>query len=441
MPNKPQGTTDFRPQEHRTPLAVPTAATTPTHEVYVDPGAAPKVAEYVAGMAARANARRLGALLPKYNEPVGGAPLPPIPRLDGVHEEGRTMAEQAEHVNSPPILSQRAEAHRWLPGDSIVEPPSMVELPGGQPAQPRSRSETARGLGLMTTDMLPAEAQQDPEFQRGNGAMFAVSQPGLALRYGVVRNGQRLMPQQLREQASPRSQAPQAPGLRPETVQGLKDLQELSKQQQMTPEQRAAVDAKAESEVEEGPAGASSKVGAPMSEEEAQRRIELMDSFDYDSLRQAINVDLLNNKHQRDLIESRLEELDITDIILKNRVTQRVPIVPGKFEVTYRSMTGSDDLALKRLLMQESKSVEVTERFLLDKYAFMAIACGVVAVNSNNLPEHLNNQGDFDESSFWKKFEWVMKRPLHMLSSIGVNHTWFEMRVRKLFVAEKVGNG
>jgi len=294
--------------------------------------------------------------------------------------------------------------------------------------------------------MLPPEAQQDPEFQRGNGAMFAVAQPGLAMRYGVTRNGQRIMPQQLRAQA-PQGQAPAGAGrLRPETLKGLSDLQELSRQQALAPEQRAAAEAAAEAEVKNGPAGASASAGDPpagsgkMTPEEAQRRVELMDSFDYDALRDAINEDILRNPDQKKIIEERLEALDIDDLIIKNRVTQRVPIVPNRFEVTYRSMTGNDDLALKRLLMKESKSVEVTERFLLDKYAFMALSCGAVAVNSNQLPDHLDEEGKFNEEAFWKKFEWMMKRPLHMLSSIGVNHTWFEMRVRKLFVAENVGN-
>ena len=294
--------------------------------------------------------------------------------------------------------------------------------------------------------MLPPEAQKDPEFQMGNGAMFAVSQPGLAMRYGVVRNGQMIMPQQLKEDV-PRARGQSAPQsqLRPETVQGLKDLQELS-QKQTTIEERLVAEEKAEAEVAARPAGASITAGDPppgsgkMSQEEAQRRIELMDSFDYDALRDAINEDILRNPGQQKIIEGRLKDLDLDDLIVKNRVTQRVPIIPKKFEVTYRSMTGDDDLALKRLLMMESKSVEVTERFLLDKYAFMALSCGIIAVNSNALPDHLGSDGKFNEDMFWKKFEWVMKRPLHMLSSIGVNHTWFEMRVRKLFVAEKVGN-
>lgn len=467
MANKPsQGVADFRPPEHHGPQASPTQATTmgarptgmgttpggqpvpltPGGQPYIDPGAMPAVAAYVEGMAQRAAARR-GQPLPKYTEPVGGGRGPSIPLLDGAHASGHTMSSQAENINSPPIHQQMASAQAQQAAGSIVEPSLVSPMTQQQPQRrPQTTAEAAQALGLRPTDMLPPEAQQDPEFQQGNGAMFAVSQPGLAVRYGVVRNGQRVMAQQLREQVpQPHGQAAPGGQLRPETVQGLRDLQELSNQQ-MTVEERLAAEEKAEAAVAAGSAGASMNAGAPppgsgkISQEEAQRRVELMDSFDYDALRDAINEDILRNPDQKKIIEGRLEALDIDDLIVKNRVTQRVPIIPKKFEVTYRSMTGNDDLALKRLLMQESKSVEVTERFLLDKYAFMALSCGIVAVNSNALPDHIDSEGMFNETMFWKKFEWVMKRPLHMLSSIGVNHTWFEMRVRKLFVAEKVGN-
>ena len=48
---------------------------------------------------------------------------------------------------------------------------------------------------------------------------------------------------------------------------------------------------------------------------------------------------------------------------------------------------------------------------------------------------------ELDEDAFWKKFEYVARFPFHMLASLGVNYFWFDVRVRKLFVAEKLGNG
>ena len=100
------------------------------------------------------------------------------------------------------------------------------------------------------------------------------------------------------------------------------------------------------------------------------------------------------------------------------------------------------DLALKRLLMEESKSVEVTERYILDKFALMTLTAGVMSINSNPVPYKIHDKdGKFDDDQFWLKFGWMLKRGIHVLASIGANHTWFEMRVRKLLVAVRVKNG
>lgn len=392
-------------------------------EVFVDPAVNPKAAAYASGMVARAGQR---GGLPKYVEPVGGPPSPSIPRLDAQVQQGRTMAEQAEESNSsaPELMAQMATQRQG----SIVEP---IGASGARRPV----------LALQPGDILPEEAQAHPAFRSGQGALFAMNQPELAARFGVIRNGVRIPPQALT--AGPAGQ------LRPETMQGLRDLEELRAKQGLSNEKEA------EKEVEEGTAGHSAKAGRPLGkgkeataeeQKKVEEAIEAMDSFDYDSLRQAMNRDVLNNPDQREIIEARCKSLDIDDLILRNRVSQDVPVIidaNGKirFVVRYTSMTGDDDLALKRLIMTESKSVEVNDRYLLDKFAFMSLSCGLTAINNNTVPSHLNKEGEFDETEFWKKFHWVMKRPLHMLACIGVNHTWFEMRVRKLFVAEKLGNG
>jgi hypothetical protein len=151
--------------------------------------------------------------------------------------------------------------------------------------------------------------------------------------------------------------------------------------------------------------------------------------------------DIINNEEQRDLIEKRCTPLDITDLIMRGFVTQRVPVIPNKFEPEFQSMTGGEDLAIKRLIMQESKGLEVSDRYLLDKFSLMAVTIGLRAINGNVIPTHQDNNGKFDEEAFWRKFDFVSKYPFHMLASLGVNYFWFDIRVRKLFVAEKLGNG
>ena len=66
---------------------------------------------------------------------------------------------------------------------------------------------------------------------------------------------------------------------------------------------------------------------------------------------------------------------------------------------------------------------------------------GITRINTTTLPTHLDQGGNFNDELFWKKFNRVLKFPFHMLASIGVHYYWFDVRVRKLFVAERLKNG
>jgi hypothetical protein len=347
--------------------------------------------------------------LPKYTAPVGGMPLPHIPHLDGGHQEGRTMTEQAR----PPAA------------------PAAPGTPGIFGAPPVS----AASFGILPADALPEEARQDPSFREGPGALLAAAQPSLAMKYGVIRNGQRLMPQQLR------------PGPRrsiEDTRADLRKVEELSQARRETETGQSA----AERQSEAGLGGAAARIadGPAFVNEEKEKfertkaAIEKMDDFDFDTFRRAMMKDLLNNDEQKQIIEARLEPMLIDDLIIQGYVTQRVPIIPGKFEPTFRSMTGEEDLALKRLIMLDSEG-QASNQYLLDKFSLMSVACGLHAINTRPFPSHTDNQGGFDDKAFWEKFTRVFKLPMHMLASLGVNYFWFDVRVRKLFVAENLKNG
>ena len=67
----------------------------------------------------------------------------------------------------------------------------------------------------------------------------------------------------------------------------------------------------------------------------------------------------------------------------------------------------------------------------------MSTAVGVYAINKKPLPSHLDEKGNWSDENFRKKFNLFARYPFHMIASIGVNYFWFDIRVRKLFVAEK----
>ena len=70
----------------------------------------------------------------------------------------------------------------------------------------------------------------------------------------------------------------------------------------------------------------------------------------------------------------------------------------------------------------------------------MGITCALRAVNRLPLPDHRDEKG-FNDEKFWKKFAKILRFPLPMIASLGANYFWFDVRVRKLFVAERVKNG
>jgi hypothetical protein len=340
--------------------------------------------------------------------PRGGAPTPPIPPLNMPHQPGMTMADQA-------IAHRAAESQGPMP--SIVQP-AVASAPTP---------------GLLTTDLLPEAARQDPMYQEGHGSMYAVNQPHLAFKYGVIRNGQFIPPQQL---------STGRPGLKPQTVEGLKALQSFNEQRKAAESGEAA----AERAAAEGPAGAAAGLAGgtdPVTDEQrsaAEEALKNMDDFDFNSFRELMMKDLLNNDEQRQIIEERLKPLDLGELIMNSRVTQRIPVRPGQYEPELQSMTGEEELALKRLLMEERGKIAAPDRYLLDKYQLMTIACGLYAINNKILPSHLDEKGNFNDEKFWTKFNMVLKLPFHMLASLGLQYYWFDIRVRKLFVAERLKN-
>lgn len=325
---------------------------------------------------------------------------------------------------APPVAHQP-------PARSIIAEPAPAPAP--QPARPVA----AAASQLRPIDLLPDSAKADPAYRQGSGAEFAANQPELAAKYGVVRNGQYIPPQKLGGRAG-------QPSLRPETVQGLemlKRLQEAQPSKTIDEEEDEAQTA-----VNEGIGGSAGRVAGEtpkMDEKEklVKDAIDHMDAFEFNQWRQLTMRQILHSEDERELIEGRLKPLDIGELLMNNRIRQRIPVVPGKYELTLQSYDGQVELALKRLVMMEARSVDAGEQYLLDKHSFMSLAVGLHKINDKVYPDILDEDGVFSDKLFFEKFNMVMRLPLHMLASIGVNLMWFEMRVRRLYSATSVGNG
>lgn len=207
-----------------------------------------------------------------------------------------------------------------------------------------------------------------------------------------------------------------SPTVRPETQQQIEDFAKAQASQK-------------EQEIAEG-----------LKKEEDQKKVDkeedLADLFNFTQQSEAERI--LNNKGRRKEIEARCEPMDFEDLLMKNEVQQKVPIIPGKFEVIYRSATPDESLFIKRFIAEEKSP---SEQYTLEWYALCLLTCSLVSINGALLPEHRDKQGDPDSKMFREKLKRLSKMSGYIVSDLGVNYTWFDLRVRKLLVPEKVGNG
>lgn len=330
----------------------------------------------------------------KAGDPRGGnIPMPSIPRFDKEPPQGRVTMQQA------------AQQQQGLPP-----------------------------LMLADSDVLPDAAKKDQRFVQGFGSELAVNNPALAAEYGVMRQGQYIPPPQL---VARTGAGPQRGAFRPETIQGIEQLQK------MEAEKRAAAERSVEEEAKDHTATArlAGEVDEPpVDTEKAKAAVDKMDDLDFYNFTQAMMRDLINNDQQRKLIESRLEEIDITDLILGD-YSQKVPIRPGKFEPEFELIAGHNDLAMKKLIAEEARQLDVNERYLLDKFAMMQLAAGVKAIGSLQMPEYRDGEGVLVPELFWKRFNKIASLPTPILASLGANFFWFDVRCRKACTAEELKNG
>lgn len=364
----------------------------------------------------------------QHNPPVAGGPLPPIPRLDFENP----LLPPTGAPRTPPLPPQAPpKASMPVPGGlgpAAAGPASSIFGPS---AAPGTKVDYA-AQGIQNDDMLTPEACKDPSYVQGFGAGFAVNQPALAYKYGVLRRGSFIPAQALRGPTPAADAADKAA-----QFQALINAQARSVQDKAEQERRAR-----EAKEEQGtvgvaapPATAADKPAAPA------KALPMLDNFDIDTMRQLMNKDLLNNDEQRNIIEARLKPMSLTDLIIQGYVRQLVPIHPGTLEYEYQSLPSSLRVDLKRLVTIEARKLDVTDDYLIDRHTILEIVCGIYAINGQVLPDYRDAEGNFSEEALNRKYAMVARMNNHLISSLGVNQIWFEARVRKLFVVEAVKNG
>lgn len=333
---------------------------------------------------------------------------PPMPPLEGQALYGMTMAQQAGMHGDP------AEARVTASPNSIIQPARLTTAP-----EPdfNAKRLTPQQLGILPSDMLPEEVRSDPSYVHGGGSMYAVNQPHLAQKYGVIRNGHRIPGQVFSPHESHRG-----------IEDTLSDLQAATSSLQAAEEDLTPED-------QEPPAKQASR-------EEVKQRLAELDSYELDALQRGIEFDNINNPEQKRIIEARLKPLSLTRLLVHGREEQVVPVIPGELEYRFQSIVSGEDLEVKRIIERDTTGVAEPGNYYLLRFSMLTLAIGIVGVNKQNVPfSHLDANGTFSEEGLMKKFEWLRALPGHMVASMLVNHGWFEMRVRRMFEAKQVKNG
>jgi hypothetical protein len=254
--------------------------------------------------------------------------------------------------------------------------------------------------------ILPPEAARDPSFVPGVGSMYAGNQPALRNRG---------------------AQPERKMTLSEETVAGLQALQKFQADAAKAQEEVTKKEEEKDKEAlkETGPA-------APFKDQP-----DLSGLLDQIRAEQDRLGDARIEKLKKE-IEARCSPLSVEKLIEEGEIRQDVTIIRDKLVITYRTLSGEEDLAIKR----ELYGVVGGDSYLVDLLGIMQLAAGLYAINGRPLPTHLDDKRRFSKDLFYAKLDIVKSYAVQMLAMIGLNFTWFDQRTRELFVdLEPLKNG
>jgi hypothetical protein len=306
------------------------------------------------------------------------------------------------HVEPPP--REKMEAIAALSGGGMPRP-NFMEPPPAEPEQPAPKSQLS--------------PQAPP--MKGVGAAYPVNQ---AMAQGKVDR-----PVSLREA----NKMAQQGGFSKETVQALEMANENLKKAEAEP----APVAEPEPEKSSSPSVAK-KVREELDEAEQSLPTPAgqLDFAEIGNLR----TGMMSTKRRED-IEKRLKPLDIGDMVMKRELTQTVPIIPGRLEVTLRTFSQRENLWILRYIYDHPGSA----LYIQELINTCRLVCGLVAVNGAYLPDHRKDVGLPTETiikeDFEKKFFHVVSFPVQLVADFSVQSLWFQDRVDKLFTVDALKNG
>jgi len=322
--------------------------------------------------------------------------------------------------HGPPISQEKAR--------------QIANLVGGGMAQPNFTEEPEA-----TLPPVPPQSQPPPQ---GVGASYEVNKAMAEGRTDgpvSMREAKRL-----EDEAKARAKGHQggkAP-LSPETVQALQMATNNASQEDASAQAEVAEAMREASRAEPSGEGPLDKAERSIVEDRQTDAPDVDDRplpFDFEGIGGIRNK--LMSKSRRETIEARLGSLDISDMIMKREIQQVVPVVPGKLELTFRTMSQKEGLWILQYIFDFPGSTLYTQELL----STCRLVASVIAINGKYLPEHREGVGQSGESvskeGFKKKMEALSSFPIQFIADMSVQLIWFEDRVNDLFGLDALKNG
>lgn len=138
-------------------------------------------------------------------------------------------------------------------------------------------------------------------------------------------------------------------------------------------------------------------------------------------------------------VEARLREIDIGQYLLGGgEVTQVVPIVPGKLEVRFRTITEYEEGWVDSYL---GRNKDLTNRQFLRAMNECSLAFYIDSVNGSIWPPAIGRDGQVISQNVDERLSRVRKMNSAIFALLVQNLGWFVERVNKALTLEALGNG
>lgn len=167
------------------------------------------------------------------------------------------------------------------------------------------------------------------------------------------------------------------------------------------------------------------------------------DSYYYDSVGTK-RPNIYSNKRRKE-IEKRLKPISVEDIILRRRVSQLIPIIPGKFEIVLRDTTGKEDKFIKDLIAKFSmeKEQETTTASVHARMALYYITFALQEINGTpltNVSIKKDPPSEDEIKEFNTKLDFISDYPDDFIEEINAQMIWFRDRVKRTITTEDITN-